>query len=87
MNISNWVWKRRDGAEKFSFDSEAEKDWAAILKDISASSIASVVTGKRKKNEMAGQKNLFGEIEKDTERDYYLNASDALEYGLVDKIL
>ena len=66
VNISNWVWKRRDGAEKFSFDSEAEKDWAAILKDISASSIASVVTGKRKKNEMAGQKNLFGEIEKDT---------------------
>ena len=29
----------------------------------------------------------IGEIEKDTERDYYLNASDALEYGLVDKIL
>ena len=27
------------------------------------------------------------EIEKDTERDYYLNASDTLEYGLVDKIL
>ena len=27
------------------------------------------------------------EIEKDTERDYYLNASDALEYGLVDNIL
>ena len=29
----------------------------------------------------------ISEIEKDTERDYYLNASDALEYGLVDKIL
>ena len=27
------------------------------------------------------------EIEKDTERYYYLNASDTLEYGLVDKIL
>lgn len=26
-------------------------------------------------------------IEKDTERDHYLNADDALEYGLVDKIL
>ena len=26
-------------------------------------------------------------IAADTERDYYLNASDALEYGLVDKIL
>ena len=29
----------------------------------------------------------ISEIEKDTERDYYLNASDALEYGLVDKII
>ena len=29
----------------------------------------------------------ISEIEKDTERDYYLNASDALEYGLVDDIL
>lgn len=28
VNISNWVWKRRDGAEKYSFDSDAEKDWA-----------------------------------------------------------
>lgn len=26
-------------------------------------------------------------IEKDTERDYYLNAMEALEYGIVDKIL
>ncbi len=65
VNISNWVWRRRDGAEKFSFDSDAEKDWADVLKDISSSSIASVVTGKRKKNEMAGQTNLFGEVEKD----------------------
>ena len=65
VNISNWVWKRRDGAEKFSFDSDAEKDWADILKEISTSSIYSVKTGKRKKNEMAGLTNLFGEIEKD----------------------
>lgn len=66
VNISNWVWKRRDGAEKFSFDSDAEKDWADVLKEISASSIASVVTGKRKKSEIAGQTNLFGEAESDT---------------------
>ena len=26
-------------------------------------------------------------IEKDTERDHYLSADEALEYGLVDKIL
>lgn len=66
VNISNWVWKRRDGAEKFSFDSEAEKDWADVLKDISASSISSIVTSKRKKNYFAGVTNLFGEIETDT---------------------
>ncbi len=60
VNISNWVWKRRDGAEKFSFDSDAEKDWADVLKEISATSIASVVTGK--KNVMEGQTNLFGEV-------------------------
>lgn len=69
INISNWVWRRRDGAEKFSFDSDAEKDWADVLKDISSSSIASITTGKRKENNLAGQINLFGEVEKDTEID------------------
>lgn len=34
-NISDWVWKRNDGADKFSFDSEAEREWANFLKDIS----------------------------------------------------
>ena len=66
VNISNWVWKRRDGAEKFSFDSDAEKDWADVLKDVSSTSIASVVTGKKEKNEFAGTVNLFGEIQNDT---------------------
>ncbi len=65
VNISNWVWKRRDEAERFSFDSEAERDWADILKDISTTSIASVITGKKKHNPMAGMVNLFGEVEKD----------------------
>lgn len=66
VNISNWVWKRRDGAEKFSFDSDAEKDWADVLKEISATSISSVVTGKKKKNDLAETINLFGEVETDT---------------------
>jgi len=26
-------------------------------------------------------------VEKDTERDYFMTASEALEYGLVDKII
>lgn len=34
-NISDWVWKRNDGADKFSFDSEAERKWADFLKEVS----------------------------------------------------
>lgn len=64
VNISNWVWKRRDGAEKFSFDSEAEKDWADVLKDLSPSAMDSVVTGKKGKTALEGQTDLFGEAEK-----------------------
>lgn len=48
VTISNWVWRRKDGAEKFAFDSAAEKDWADILKEISSTSIESVHTGKKK---------------------------------------
>lgn len=33
--ISDWVWKRNDGQMKFAFDSNAEKEWAALLKDVS----------------------------------------------------
>lgn len=62
VNISNWVWRRRDGAEKFSFDSDAEKDWADILKDISSGSIKSIKTGKKKAtNISADQTDLYGE--------------------------
>lgn len=35
LNISDWIWKRHDGKDKFSFDSEAEREWASILKDMS----------------------------------------------------
>ena len=33
--ISDWVWKRNDGKKSFAFDSDAEKKWVAILKDVS----------------------------------------------------
>lgn len=68
VNIGDWIWKRRDGKDKFSFDSEAEREWAAILKDLSSidtqegkRAIKRVKTGKRNPN--AGMINLFGEIE------------------------
>lgn len=34
VNIADWVWKRKDGKDKFSFDSEAEREWASKLKEI-----------------------------------------------------
>ncbi|MCL2189450.1 MAG: DEAD/DEAH box helicase family protein [Defluviitaleaceae bacterium] len=34
MNITDWIWKRSDGRDRFSFDSEAEQQWAEILKDL-----------------------------------------------------
>ena len=62
VNISNWVWRRRDGVEKFSFDSDAERDWADILKDISYGSIKSIKTGRKKlRNHSIDQASLFDE--------------------------
>jgi type III restriction enzyme len=34
-NIGDWVWKRIDNSDKFSFDSDAERQWADKLKELS----------------------------------------------------
>ena len=68
VNITDWVWKRTDGKDKFSFDSDAERQWVDILKDLSKEDN---INGDRvtirktvgKKNPAAGQKNLLGETE------------------------
>lgn len=67
-NINDWVWKRTDGMDKFSFDSEAEREWAYIMKEISNIRLAdnkrivkSVLTGKNNPNR--GAINIFNEIE------------------------
>ncbi len=39
----------------------------------------------RSMSEMTGQ--TFEKIEKDTDRDYFLSASEAKEYGLIDKVI
>lgn len=70
INISDWVWRRKDSNNKFAFDSEAERIWANLLKDL-ASEDTIESDSKRvamrvqvgKKNPHAGQINLFGEIE------------------------
>lgn len=52
-NIGNWVWKRKDGKDRFSFDSEAEREWASILKDLSRDDMDTVEVGE--KNPRFGQ--------------------------------
>lgn len=32
----NWVWSRKDGKDKFAFDSYAEKEWAAKLRQLAS---------------------------------------------------
>ena len=69
INISDWVWHRRDGKDKFSFDSEAEWEWADLLSklcsrstsDGKAQAVKKVVTGKNNPN--AGRINIFNEVE------------------------
>jgi len=69
VNIGDWVWKRNDGKDKFSFDSEAEREWTGILKDLTKDDTAdgNGRVGKRinvgKRNPKAGAVDLFGEKE------------------------
>lgn len=70
INISDWIWKRRDGKDKFSFDSDAEREWASIIKDLVSvdsqnglRAVKQAVCGKNNPN--AGVVNLFGEVEPD----------------------
>jgi len=69
VNIGDWVWKRNDGKDKFSFDSEAERVWTSILKDLTKDDTAdgNGRVGKRvtvgKQNPKAGAVDLFGEKE------------------------
>lgn len=69
VDIGDWVWKRNDGKEKFSFDSEAERAWTSILKDLTKDDLidGNGRVGKRvtigKKNPKAGAADLFGGTE------------------------
>lgn len=40
LTLSDWIWYRKDSCDDFSFDSEAEKKWAELLKDIRQNSIS-----------------------------------------------
>jgi len=69
LNISDWIWKRNDGKDKFSFDSEAEREWTEVLQNLAKEDVAvgSGRVGKRitvgMKNPNAGQIDLLGDTE------------------------
>ncbi|MCC7522329.1 DEAD/DEAH box helicase family protein [Candidatus Uhrbacteria bacterium] len=69
VDIGDWVWKRNDGKEKFAFDSEAERAWTSILKDLVKDDVpaGAARVGKRvtvgKQNPKAGAVDLFGKKE------------------------
>ncbi len=58
--ITDWVWKRNDGQVKFAFDSNAEKEWVSILKDVS-DHFSTQETGAR--NAQAGQMRTDNTVE------------------------
>lgn len=82
VDIGDWVWKRNDGKEKFSFDSEAERAWTSILKDLAKDDLidGDGRVGKRvmigKKNPKAGSADLFGGTEPEL-----LNAKQVYLWG------
>ncbi|MCQ2242974.1 MAG: DEAD/DEAH box helicase family protein [Bacteroidaceae bacterium] len=82
-NIADWVWKRKENSQRFAFDSEAEQEWACILKDLAKEDTLEplqqrvgkrVVVGKRNPN--AGQYKTDGSIEDDK-----LNPSNKYLWG------
>lgn len=69
VDIGDWVWKRNDEKDEFSFDSDAERKWTGILKDLVKDdvTVGNGRVGKRvtvgKKNPKAGTVDLFDEKE------------------------
>lgn len=79
IRITDWVWKRKSGANKFSFDSEAEAEWAELLKDLSHD-IAAKLENKKGTT-------LFNENSDDTDlylwgKNYQYNSEIRFEYYL-----
>jgi type III restriction enzyme len=71
IRISDWVWMRRDEETKFSFDSKAERDWADILRNLTAEgAVASQIINKNKKRKGIAQEELFEEIGNDGKKIY-----------------
>ncbi len=86
QRINDWVWERKDGIDRFSFDSDAESEWVAMLIDISRRNAVKPVTIRNmKKNKPA---DLFGDADTDEKtiflwgKNYIPNSAIKFEYYL-----
>ena len=73
ITLDDWIWCRKDSANDFSFDSEAEKQWAEILKDIRYNAIEEI---ENNDNDEADNKFLWGKnypFNSEIKFEYYLN--------------
>ena len=98
-SIGDWVWKRKEDSKKFAFDSDAEKEWAIILKDLVKEDTLDsseprvgkrVIVGKR--NPKVGMRRLDGTVEEEKlnpsqkylwGKNYIANSEIKYEYNLV----
>ena len=73
ITLDDWIWYRKDCENGFSFDSEAEKQWAEILKDIRYNSIEEI---ENTDDTSAENKFLWGKnypFNSEIKFEYYLN--------------
>ena len=76
-----WLWKRKDGARVFNFDSEAERRWAKFLYDICADDVVKPYSSEEGKIYLWG-KNLV--LDSQIKYEYY---SGGLRFSFPDFIL
>lgn len=65
LKLNDWVWKRKDGKKNFSFDSDAEREWAEILKNLE-----NRVSNVELTNSDVNMPSLGSEFERHRERKY-----------------
>ena len=73
ITLEDWIWCRKDSVNDFSFDSDAEKQWAKILNDIQYISIEEI---ENKENADFDNKFLWGKnypFNSEIKFEYYLN--------------
>lgn len=69
LDLEDWIWCREDNITDFSFDSNAERRWAEVLKDIRRENFESV-------GDMVSKKFLWGKnypFNSEIKFEYYLN--------------